>query len=311
MQPVRHTPASDSQAEGRPAKLPESVRQKLFAQRQSRARPFKDDKVLVSWNGLMIASLARAGGVFQERRYLEAAEKAAAFLFSRLRSPEGGLLHRYRGGEAAITAYATDYAYLIWGLIELYEATFDPAHLRGAYELMQEFIDDYWDEGGGFFLTADDAEQLLVRQRNDTDGALPSAGSVALLDLLKLEALIRSTSRLVRSGLPAFTFFLSALDFQIGPALEVVIAGDAEADDAGRMAGVLRRQFAPNKVVLFRPAGEERPEISDLAPFTRFQRSIDGRATAYVCRDYACELPVTDSEEMLRLLRRPPQSKTR
>ena len=304
--------------DGTAAALSDSTRKKLFESRRERVRPLKDDKILTSWNGLMIAALARAGGVLGEASYLEAAERAADFILARLRSKDGGLLHRYREGEAAIPGYATDYAYLVWGLIELYESTFNSSYLRHARGLMDRFIEDFWDDStaGGFFLTAEKSENLLVRQRNDTDGALPSAGSVALLDLLKLGrmtqnqdyedkalALTRATSQLVETSPPAFTFFLSALDFQIGPSFEVVIAGRSNASDTREMAQVLRKEFAPNKVVLFRPAEEEQPEISDLAPFTRFQVSIDGKATAYVCRDYACELPVTDSEAMLRLLR--------
>jgi uncharacterized protein YyaL (SSP411 family) len=298
--------------------LSDSTRERLFHRRQKRVRPLKDDKILTSWNGLMIAALARAGGVFGEASYVEAAERAADFILARLRTEDGGLLHRYRGGEAAIPGYATDYAYLIWGLIELYEASFKSTYLRQAGELMETFIEDFWDEdgGGGFFLTADDAEMLLVRQRNNTDGALPSAGSVALLDLLKLgrmtqnreyedkaTVLIRTNAESVETSPLAFTFLLSALDFQIGPSFEVVIAGHSTASNTRKMAQILRKEFTPNKVVLFRPSEEEQPEISDLAPFTRFQTSIDGKATAYVCRDYACELPVTDSEAMLRLLR--------
>ena len=296
--------------------LSEGLRSKLLERRSGRVRPLKDDKILTSWNGLMIAALARSGAVLGEPSYIEAAEGAVSFIWERLRTPEGRLLHRYRGGEAGISAYAEDYAYLIWGLIELYQGTFESAYLRRAAELMDLFIEDFWDErDGGFFLTGDDAEQLLVRQRNDTDGALPSAGSVALFDLLKLGrmlqnsgyeqkavALIRSTSSFVESSPLAFTFLLSALDFQIGPSFEVVIAGDPSASDTREMIRALQRAFVPNKVVLFRPAGVERPEIAELAPFTLAQTSVDGRATAYVCRDYACQLPVTDSDEMLRLL---------
>jgi uncharacterized protein YyaL (SSP411 family) len=297
--------------------LTEALQVKLLRHRFERIRPLKDDKILTSWNGLMIAALARAGGVLGEPAYVEAAERAAAFIWERLRTPAGRLLHRYRDGQAGIPGYATDYAYLIWGLIELYEATFDPAQLRRAGELMAIFTEDFWDDagGGGFFLTADEAERLLVRQRNDTDGALPSAGSVALLDLLKLGRmlqnghyedkaleLIRSTSRFIESSPQAFTFLLSALDFQIGPSFEVVIAGDRTAPDTREMARQLRRAFLPNKVVLFRPAGEESPEIAELAPFTLFQTSLDGKATAYVCRDYTCRLPVTDADAMLELL---------
>jgi uncharacterized protein YyaL (SSP411 family) len=296
--------------------LSEALRSKLLEQRSLRVRPLKDDKVLTGWNGLMIAALARSGAVLGEPSYIEAAAGATRFIWERLRTPEGRLLRRYRGGKAGISAYAEDYAYLIWGLIELYQGTFESVYLRRAAELADLFIEDFWDEqAGGFYLTGDGAEQLLVRQRNDTDGALPSAGSVALFDLLKLgrmlqnpgyeeiaAALIRSASVFVESSPVAFTFLLSALDFQIGPSYEVVIAGDPSAADTRQMIRELRRAFIPNKVVLFRPAGLERPDIAELAPFTLAQTSVDGRATAYVCRDYACQLPVTDSNEMLQSL---------
>ncbi|MBN2552496.1 MAG: thioredoxin domain-containing protein [Spirochaetales bacterium] len=298
------------------AGMSDPIRSKLLRRRQQRVRPLKDDKVLTSWNGLMIAALARAGGAFGEPAYLEAAQKALSFIWSQLRSPGGRLLRRYRGGKAGIAGYATDYAYLIWGLIELYEATFDSTHLLRAAELMEIFIEDFWDPAwGGFFLTSEAGEKLLVRQRNDTDGALPSAGSVALLDLLRLgrllqkpeyqdraDELIRSASKLVESSPPAFTFLLCGLEFRIGPCFEVVIAAGPSAPEAEEIARDLRRAFVPNKVLLFRPAGEQQPEIAELAPFTRLQESIDGRATIYVCQDYACRLPVHSAEDVLRLL---------
>ena len=142
--------------EGRPF-LPESVRQKLFEAREKRVHPFKDDKVLTSWNGLMIAALARAAGVFGDAEYEAAARKAADFVMTSMRSGEGMLLHRYREGEAAVTAFDEDYAYFIWALMELYEATFDSGYMKTAFTLMEEFIEGYWD-----------------------DSALPSPNSVAL-----------------------------------------------------------------------------------------------------------------------------------
>lgn len=196
-----------TQGDGEKLEMSDSTRKKLFESRRERVRPLKDDKILTSWNGLMIAALARAGGVLGEASYLEAAEKAANFILSRLRT---------------------------------------------------------------------------------ADGALPSAGSVALLDLLKLGrmmqnrdyedkaiALIRSTSQLVETSPLAFTFFLSALDFQIGPSIEVVIVGHSNAPDTRELAQILRREFVPNKVVLFRPAdlASGKPQlspwgISTLPPFT-------------------------------------------
>ena len=303
---------------GNGSRLSRAARQKLFAHREKREHPRKDDKVLADCNGLMIAALARAGAVFSEPSYLETAQAAANFVLTRLRTESGALLHRYRAGEAAIPGYATDYAYLIWGLIELYEATLESFYLRLARELMERFIEDFWDarQGGGFFLTAAGSEQLLVRQRDDTDGAIPSADSVALLDLIRLgrltqnssyaekaDSLIRAVAKQAERDPLAFTFLLCALDFHVGPSFEVVIAGAPASPDTRSMVQALRRPFVPNKVVLLRPTDEQRPEILDLVPFLRSQDSVDGKATAYVCRDYTCALPVTDSTEMLRLLR--------
>ena len=297
-------------------KLTEAARRDLFARREKRIHPFKDDKVLTSWNGLMIAALARAGGVLDEAMYVEAAAKAAEFILDNLRTEDGGLLHRHRAGTSAITGYATDYAYFIFGLIELYEATFETSYLREAVVLMDRFIEEYWDDdSGGFFLTADDAESLLVRPREDVDSAIPSANSVAFLGLFRLarmtqnlryeehaRALSDGLSGVVGSYPSAFGFFLSAYDLLVGPSFEVVIAGDPDSTDTIEMARRLRREFTPRTVILFRPDGEA-PAITEIAPFVRFNVSINGKATAYVCKDYACELPVTTAEEMLALLR--------
>ena len=299
-----------------PPNLSESTRQALFTQREKRIHPFKDDKILTSWNGLMIAALARAGGVLDNEKYIKAAEDAASFVLDNLRSSDGALLHRFRAGSSDIKGYATDYAYFIFGLIELYEATFETLYLREAVALMDRFIEEYWDdESGGFFLTSDEAEALLVRPREDVDSALPSANSVAFLDLFRLARMTQNLryeehahglsaglSAVVESYPSAFGFFLSAYDFLVGPSFEVVIAGNPESEDVKAMARALRREFTPSSVILFRPDGES-PAIDAIAPFVRFNTSIDGKATAYVCRDFACELPVTTAEEMLALLR--------
>ncbi len=312
-------PGTEPEPEHRPDGLPEQVRDRLFQARQRRVRPLRDDKVLADWNGLAIAALAKAGGVLDEPQYIESAEAAAGFILRTLRRPDGRLLHRYRDGEAAIPAYAADYAFLIWGLLELYESTFECGYLRQALELMDLVIEDFWDDsggGGGFYLTASGAEKLPVRRRSEADGALPAAGSVALLDLLRLGALTgnrdyeqkalslaRSGSAAVEANPLVFTFLLTGLDFLIGPSFEVVVAGPAAAGDTRRMVRAARREFAPNRVLLFLPTEQQEPEITALAPFSRSLKSLDGKATAYVCRDRSCELPTTDVEQMLRLLR--------
>ena len=302
--------------------IPDSIREKLFTLREKRIHPLKDDKILTDWNGLMIAALARAGGALDNPEYIAAARGAADFVLSELRNEDGSLLHRYREGESGVAGFATDYAYFIWGLIELYEASFEEVYLREALELMEILLDKFWDDkAGGFFLTSEDASteeatKLLVRPRDDTDTALPSANSVALLDLIKLGRMTQNISyeeraiELIRkisdfaNGLPAaFTFALGALSFHLGPSYEVVIAGREGAADSLQIMKALRKEFIPNKVSLFRPEGEE-PEIAQLSPFVQFQVSMDGRATVYVCQDYTCELPVTSADEMLSLLGR-------
>jgi uncharacterized protein YyaL (SSP411 family) len=293
----------------------EAARGKLFAYREQRVHPLKDDKVLTDWNGLMIAALAKGARAFDAPRYADAAAAAATFILERMVTDDGRLLHRYRDGEAALPAYAADYAFLTWGLLELYEASFEVRFLEQSLALNADMIAHFWDEArGGFYSTADDSEELLVRQKEIYDGAIPSANSVAMLNLLRLgrmtaapdleekAAMIgRAFSRNVASSPAAYTQLMVAVDFALGPSYEVVVAGEPGAADVSAMLGALRARFVPNKVVLFRPDGES-PAISRLADFTRYQASVDGKATAYVCRSYNCEFPTTDADAMLGLL---------
>ena len=165
----------------------EAARQKLFDVRDKRVHPHKDDKILADWNGLMIAALAKGAQVFDEPKYAEVAKRAADFILTDMRRADGRILHRYREGHAAIQANADDYAFLIWGLLELYETIFDVHYLRTALDLNSEMIKYFWDEqDGGFYFTADDAEELIVRQKEIYDGAIPSGNSVAVLNLFRL-----------------------------------------------------------------------------------------------------------------------------
>ena len=293
----------------------DTIRRKLSLIRGQRVHPYKDDKVLTDWNGLMIAALARGAQVLDDPAYAVAAAGAADFVLETMRDVDGCLLHRYRDGEAAIAATLDDYAFLIWGLLELYEATFEAGYVSAALELCADMRARFWDEEhGGFFQTAVESEPLLARRKAIYDGAIPSGNSVALAVLLRLgritgnaeldeaaAALGRAFAGLVRAVPPAYTHLLQGIDFALGPVHEVVIVGESEAEDTHAMLQALRRPFLPNKVVLLRPPGNS-PEITRIAPFTRFQRSIKGTATAYVCRNYACARPTTDVAEMLELL---------
>jgi hypothetical protein len=294
----------------------EEARKKLFDAREKRIHPHKDDKILTDWNGLMIAALSKGAQALDRPEYADAAKEAADFILRTMRDSSGRLLHRFRDDEAALAAHVDDYSFLIWGLLELYEAGFDVRYLENALKLNEEFMAHFWDaQAGAFFFTADDAEELLVRKKEVYDGATPSGNSVAALNLMRLgrmtanadlehraELVARAFSGSIRQFPSAYTQMLVALEFALGPSYEVVIAGRSGADDTRLMLKELRRAFVPGKVVLLRPMDEDRPAISTIASYTAKQVSLDSKATAYVCANYQCELPTTEPNKMLELL---------
>ncbi len=294
----------------------EAIRRSLLEARSDRVRPGLDDKVLTDWNGFMIAAMAKAGAALAEPTYVDSASRAAEFVLGTLRDDDGRLLHRYRDGEAGIPGHLDDLAFMVWGLLELYEATFDPVHLETAISLTGVMVDRFWDpEEGGFYMTADDAEDLLVRQKDTYDGAMPSGNSIALLDLLRLSHLTGDPDLAQKAAelgqafsgdvgkMPSgFTQMMSALDMAMGGGQEVVIVGDPEAPDTIAMLDALRRPFLPDKVVLLKTSDEGEEGIVRLAPFSKDHHQVDGKATAYVCRDHFCRNPTTDVQTMLDLL---------
>jgi uncharacterized protein YyaL (SSP411 family) len=294
------------------------IREKLFRARKIRPKPLRDTKILADWNGLMIAALAKASQAFERDDYAMAARKAADFVRAEMTSQEG-LCHRYIEGEATIPAFLDDYAFLIWGLLELYEAAFDPASLGWALELADRALQKFWDEKEpGFFGTSLDVHDLPFRKKEIYDGAIPSGNSVMMANLLRLSRLTGNTeleekaakmagafSPRIAHAPMAYTQFLGALDFARGPSFEVVIVGRTGAKDTLMLLRSLHREFIPNKVVLFRPAEIRAPEILKLAPFLKPMRARGGKATAYVCSNFRCQLPVRDPAEMLALLKKP------
>lgn len=291
------------------------TKEKLLAARNKRKRPAKDDKILTDWNGLMIAALAKGFQTFGEEKYLKAAERAADLILKRLYSPDKRLLHRYREGVAGISGTVDDYAFLIQGLLELYEAGFELRYFKAALCLNQELLEHFWDPvQGGFFFTADDSESLIFRKKEFTDAAIPSGNSIEMLNLFRLsrmtanpkleekaQELERAFSNHIRKIPSGYTQFLSALDFGLGPAYQVVISGKIESPDTGNMLEELWNYFIPNKVLIFRPEGDE-PEITSLATYTKDQIPIEGKTTAYICQNYECQLPTTEINEMLKML---------
>ncbi len=298
------------------------AREKLFEARKERIHPHKDDKILANWNGLMIASLARAARALDEPAFAEAAKGAADFILEKMRDDRGRLLHRYREGEAAISGMLTDYAFLGWGMIELYEATFEVKYLRSALSLTKHMQEHFWDdETGGFFLAPDDGEKLIVRRKKIYDGALPSGNAVAALNLLRLGRLtgatelekqanrtVRAFSGSVQEYPAAFSHMMIALSFGLGPNHEVIVVGHSNGKDTEAMVEALGKTYAPNKVVLLKPTEKDSPEILELAPYAEHPYSFDGKATAYVCTNHLCKRPTTDIGEMLELLHAAPDT---
>lgn len=294
----------------------ETARNKLFIVRETRVHPGKDDKILIDWNGLMIAALAKGAQVFDEPEYSDAARRAADFILSKMSDSKGLLYHRYRDGETAVPAFLDDYAFLSWGLIDLYETTFEIRYLKAALELNNHLLRHFWDkENGGFYFTADYAEEGIIRKKEIYDGAVPSGNSVAMLNLIRLgkmtanlefekkaEATGQAFSQSISRSPAAYTMLMVALDLAIGPTSEVVIVGDLQNEDTKNMLVSLRSEFIPNKVVIFRPDDADSSEIMHLADYSKNLSSKEGKATAYVCRNFTCKLPTTDPKEMLELL---------
>lgn len=297
-----------------------SIQEQLFKAREKRDRPRRDDKVLLDWNGLMIAALAKAARVFDNEECRAAAERAMDCILSRMRTGDGRLWHRYRDGECAITGFADDYAFLGLALIELYECTFNPRYLAEALAAMKTFRDHFLDqENGGFFFTADDAEALLVRDKVIYDGALPSANSVACEVLLRLSrltgtteheelaaALARSFAGRVRESPSAFCWFLCAIERAVGPSQEIVIAGDSGSPDVQEFLTAVRSRYLPGCTVILKPASdpENSAALEALAPFTRNIPVDQNAPAAYLCSGKTCSLPITDPGQLAAELER-------
>jgi uncharacterized protein YyaL (SSP411 family) len=294
----------------------EKIQKKLFEKRETRIHPHKDDKILTDWNGLMIAALAKGAIAFKEESYINAAMKAVNFILSKLLDSNKRLLHRYKDGASEINGYLTDYSFLIWGLIELYEATFDISYVEWALTLHNIQIQDFWDENiGGFYFTANNAEELLTRQKEIYDGAIPSGNSIAMLNLLRLSDITGNSeleekayilnkvfSERIRANPLAHTQFLVAIDFAIGPTYSLVIAGNKGDEDTNLMIDVLNNEYIPNKVILFRRTEQEIPEIDSLSNFVQFFTNLDKKATAYICINKICKPPTHDTTQALELL---------
>ena len=268
----------------------------FYTASDSDERATRDEKILTDWNGLMIAALASGAEVLNDQTYAAAARRAANTVLAK------GTLH-HQGGRAA---YLDDYAFAVWGLLNLYEASFDVRDLDRAIAIERESLTRFRDHTGRFYMTANDAESLLARPRESSDGSLPSGNSVQLMNLVRIARitcdpfyekaandLLRTSAGDVSDVPSASAHLMSAIDFLIGPSFEIVLAGS----DVRSLKRAVFASFVPNKVVL-----RSEPEIARIAPFTKQQKAIRGKATAYVCTNQQCKLPTNDPSKVGEML---------
>src|SRR5581483_351269 len=294
-----------------------AVLARLRAARDRRPRPHLDDKILTANNGLMISALARAADGLAEPRYAAAARRAAVFVELELYDAATGTLARaWRDGRGAAPGFAEDYAYFVQGLLDLYEATFELAWLKWAERLQLKMDELFWDEaGGGYFNSAAGDASIVLRLKEDYDGAEPAASSVAALNLFRLAAMLNVEAWRERGRRCVDAFrgqwtraphampqMLCALELALEPPRHVVLAGDRAAADFRTLAGVLAERLGPRRIVLGLDGGADQAWLAEHAPWLRDMTAQGGRATAYVCEEFACRAPTTSPAELRRLL---------
>lgn len=299
------------------AQLMDESKSKLLQVRAARTRPHLDDKILTSWNGLMISALSRAYQVLEDERYLMAARNASKFIQKNLYNSETKQLYRrWRKGESKIVGMASDYAFLIQGLIDLYEADFDPGWLEWALELMDEQITLFYDtENGGFFMTRKGHDKKIdLRVKEDTDSVTPSAGSVAVLNALhfarfadsgKYSTVVERTLESVLSRInpqpdSAPELLVALIISRLKP-VEVLIDGDRNGEDTRSMLRTVNSFFIPGKAIIL-VDNTIRSRLARQFPFISSVKRIDNKTTAYVCMGKSCKPPVTDPEKVRNLL---------
>jgi len=288
-------------------KLIAPINEKLFNARQQRQPPLKDTKILTDWNALMIASFAKGASVLHSKTYQDVAIQAMDFICSKLQTDKYQLMHRYKDGDIAINGKLDDYSFMIYALIELYDNTFDTKYLETALGLTEYAFNHFWDnDHHAFFFTSSLDEKLIVRPKEAYDGAIPSGNAIFARNLLKLskitgnmvfekkaEDIIMAFADMMNRASQAFTQLIMAYQFAQNESSEIVICGKRDDSHTQKMLQKLQSTYGPDKTVLFK---DElcAPTLSKLAPYTKEQKMIDGKASVYVCKNHSCEKPLRD-----------------
>lgn len=293
------------------------ARRKLFVAREKRPHPHLDDKILVSWNGLMISAFARAYQVLGNEKYIQTAESAGQFILNHLYNAEQDkLLRRYRDGEPRYAAHLEDFAFFIQGLLDLYESSLDIRWLKTAINLTEQQNALFYDKKqGGFFDISGTDKSILIRTKESYDGAEPTGNSIAILNLLRLaqmtgnetwqsmadKSLAYFGEKILKTP-QALAQFLVALDFSLSKPKQIVIAGQSDNQHTKTLLQEVHTHFIPNKIILLADGGEAQNILASYIPFLASVEMIEGKSTAYICQDYACQLPTSDQKTVARLL---------
>lgn len=294
-----------------------SARQKLFMQREKRPHPHLDDKILTSWNGLMISAFARASQVLEDEQYLKSAETAAQFILANLYNAESKqLLHRYRDGEARFDAHLEDYAFFVQGLLDLYESDFEIRWLKTAITLTEDQNRLFYDSmRGGFYDSSGTDKSILIRTKEWYDGAEPTGNSIAILNLLRLGQMIGSQKyqTMVEQSMAYFgqvmeqngesvPQLLVALHFSLSKPKEIIIAGKPDDPHTWELLREVHSRFIPKKILLLADGREGQETLASYIPFMKSITMLNGKPTAYICENYACKLPTSDRATVAKLL---------
>ena len=296
-------------------KVIHSSREKLFQIRDKRIHPLKDDKILTDWNGLMIAALALGGIVLDNELYLKAAENASKFILSELQENNGRLLKRFRKGEAGLPPHIDDYSFMIWGLLNLYEATSNTKYLSNAISLSEIMVEDFIDENGGFFIGSKNAEKLMVRAKDSYDGAIPSGNSVAVLNFFRIWKIsgntkwrtianqtLKAFTMQAKKSLPGFTHMMTGFMFDLKKPKELVIVFNSNNHDYKQIIKQIRKHYSPNMVVLLKDKSNP-SDIEKISPWLTAYTMIDNKPTYYICENFSCKRPTTNLELALNYIK--------
>ena len=297
-------------------KFIQSCRTKLMEERKKRIHPLKDDKILTDWNGLMIAALSKGASVLKEPTYLKSAEKAADFVVKNLRDSKGKLLKRYRNGDAGLDGHLDDYAFMVWGLLNLYEAGFDTKQLNRAIKLSEIMEKDFNDnEGGGFFLGSDQSEKLIIRAKTGYDGAIPSGNSIAVLIFNRLyrmtgnlrwanlsEKTLRSFSKDLKQMPSGYTAMILGFMYDAYGSKEIVVVANGRHEETQLLLEELQSLYIPQKIMLFKDTNKRRDPLTKIASWTENHSAQNNKPTIYICEDFACSLPTTDLKKAIELI---------